>query len=173
MDLSENKPITKENPIKICFVCLGNICRSPTAEGIFQHLVEEEGLSDFFEIDSAGTSDYHVGESANQNSQRTANRHNITLNSTARQLRASDLDYFDLILAMDDNNYANILRLTSSRQQENKIGRMRDYDSKPGNGQVPDPYAGGIDGFENVYQIVKRSCEQLLEEIKPHIRSQS
>lgn len=169
MNLSVQKPITKENHYKICFVCLGNICRSPTAEGAFQHLVEEEGLSDFFEIDSAGTSAYHEGESANSNSQRTAKKHGITLYSKARQFRSSDLDYFDLILAMDDNNYANILRLASD-QHENKIGRMRDFDPNAGNGQVPDPYAGGIDGFENVFQIVKRSCEGLLNELKPHIQ---
>lgn len=173
MNVSEKKPITKENPFRICFVCLGNICRSPTAEGIFQHLAEQEGLADFFEIDSAGTSAYHEGESANRNSQRTARGHGISLYSKARQFRSSDLDYFDLVLAMDDNNYANILQLASSDRHEDKIGRMRDFDPRPGNGQVPDPYAGGIDGFENVFQIVKRSCKQLLDELKPHIQSQS
>lgn len=169
MDLSIKKTITEEQPYKICFVCLGNICRSPTAEGVFQHLVEEEGLADFFEIDSAGTSAYHEGESANSNSQRTANKHGVTLHSKARRLRSSDLDHYDLILAMDDNNYANILRLASERHEDN-IGRMRDFDPRPGNGQVPDPYAGGIDGFEKVFEIVKRSCRELLNELKPHIR---
>lgn len=169
MDLTIEKLITKDNPYKICFVCLGNICRSPTAEGIFQYLVDERGLSDFFEIDSAGTSAYHVGESANSNSQRTAKKHGVTLHSKARQFRASDLDSFDLILAMDDSNYANIMRLASDKH-EDKVGRMRDYDSKPGDGQVPDPYAGGIDGFENVFQIVKRSCEELLNELEEHIQ---
>lgn len=169
MNLNVEKPITREQPYKICFVCLGNICRSPTAEGVFQHLVEAEGLADFFEIDSAGTSAYHEGEPANSSSRRTANKHGISLHSKARRLRSSELDYFDLILAMDDSNYANILRLASD-YHEDRIGRMRDFDPSPGNGQVPDPYAGGIDGFEKVFQIVERSCKELLSELKPHIR---
>lgn len=171
MNVSVKKPITKEQPYKICFVCLGNICRSPTAEGIFQHLVEEQGLSDYFEIDSAGTSAYHEGEAANSDSRHTAKKHGIPLHSKARQFQSPDLDYFDLILVMDDSNYANILRLASDHH-EDKIGRIRNFDPDPGNGQVPDPYAGGIDGFENVFQIVKRSCKELLNELKPHIQSQ-
>lgn len=169
MDLTLDEPITKENHFKICFVCLGNICRSPTAEGIFQHLVDERGLSDYFEIDSAGTSAYHEGESANSKSQRTANNHGITLHSRARRFKSFDLDHFDLILAMDNENYGNINRM-SSDEHKAKIGRMRDFDPDPGDGQVPDPYYGGSRGFENVFQIVKRSCEHLLNELEPHIR---
>lgn len=168
MNLTVENPITKENHFKVCFVCLGNICRSPTAEGIFQHLVDERGLSDFFEIDSAGTSAYHVGQSANSKSQRTAQKHGITLHSKARRFKTFDLDYFDLILAMDNENYANIQRMASEKH-EHKIGRMRDFDPQPEDGQVPDPYYGGQDGFENVFQVVKRSCQHLLDELEPHI----
>lgn len=170
MDIPIKKPITKDNRFKICFVCLGNICRSPTAEGIFQHLINERGLEDFFEVDSAGTSAYHVGESANSKSQRTANEHGITLHSKARQFESSDLDYFDLILSMDNENLNNVRRMANGNQTE-KIARMRDFDPDPGNGEVPDPYYGGSEGFENVFQIVKRSCQQLLGELEPHIQN--
>lgn len=163
------KQITPGNPFKICFICLGNICRSPTAEGVFQHLVEERGLEDFFEIDSAGTSAYHIGESANSKSQRTANQYGITLHSSARQFETPDLDYYDMVLAMDRENLSNIKSMASANH-ENKIGMLRDFDPEPGDGEVPDPYYGGREGFENVFQIVKRSCEQLLDELEKHIQ---
>lgn len=168
MDSSTIRPITKENHYKICFVCLGNICRSPTAEGVFQHLISERELGDYFEVDSAGTSAHHIGESANSKSQRTANEHGITLHSKARQFKSFDLGYFDLILAMDDQNLDNVRKMANGDQVK-KIGRMRDFDPNPGNGKVPDPYYGGPVGFENVFQIVKRSCEHLLDELEPHI----
>ncbi len=169
MNLSVDQPISKENHYKICFVCLGNICRSPTAEGIFQHLINERGLEDFFEVDSAGTSAYHIGEPANSKSQRTAQKHGITLHSKARQFQQSDLDYYDLILAMDNENLSNVKQMASGNH-EDKIGRMRDFDPRPGDGEVPDPYYGGPEGFENVFQIVKRSCQQLLDELESHIQ---
>lgn len=171
MELPVSQPITSDNHYKICFVCLGNICRSPTAEGVFQHLVNERGLSAYFEIDSAGTSAYHIGESANSKSQRTAKEHGITLHSRARRFKPFDLDYFDLILAMDNENHQNIRQMATAEQAV-KIGRMRDFDPDPGDGEVPDPYYGGIDGFENVFQIVKRSCEGLLDQLEPHIQEE-
>ena len=169
MNLTVEEAITNDNPYKICFVCLGNICRSPTAEGVFQHLVKEQGLDSYFEIDSSGTSAYHVGESANSKSQQIANQHGVTLHSKARQFEKSDFEYFDLILAMDEENYQNMKRLDARAEFENKIGKLRDFDPDPGDGNVPDPYYGGIQGFENVFQIVKRSCENLLDELKAHI----
>lgn len=170
MDIPVERPITKENHYKICFVCLGNICRSPTAEGIFQHLINERGLENYFEVDSAGTSAYHIGESADNRSQRTANKHGISLNSKARRFKASDLEYYDLILAMDNKNLRNIQQM-ANEEQMNKVGQMRDFDPNPGNGEVPDPYQGGREGFENVFQIVKRSCENLLDELENHIQN--
>ncbi|HET6527759.1 MAG TPA: low molecular weight protein-tyrosine-phosphatase [Balneolaceae bacterium] len=169
MNLTIETDITTENPFKICFVCLGNICRSPTAEGIFQHLVNERGLQAYFEVDSAGTSAYHSGQSANQNSQRTANKYGITLHSKARQFKTFDLDYFDLILAMDNQNLANINRLTNDKHGQ-KVRPLRAFDPDPEHGEVPDPYAGGREGFENVFKIVKRSCEHLLDELETHIQ---
>lgn len=168
MELNITRRINRENHYKICFVCLGNICRSPTAEGIFQHLINERGLENYFEVDSAGTSAYHIGESANSKSQRTAQKHGITLHSRARRFQGSDLDYYDLILAMDQENLNNVLQLASD-DQENKVGLMRDFDPQPGNREVPDPYYGGPKGFENVFQIIKRSCENLLDKLEPHI----
>lgn len=169
MDIPVNDPITRDNHYKICFVCLGNICRSPTAEGIFQHLINEHDLENYFEVDSAGTSAYHVGESANNKSQRTAQKHGITLHSKARQFDASDLEYYDLILAMDNENLQNVRQMANGNHA-NKIGLMRDFDPNPGDGEVPDPYYGGPEGFENVFQIVKRSCENLLDELETHVQ---
>lgn len=165
-----DKEITKEKPYKICFVCLGNICRSPTAEGVFQHLINERNLESYFEIDSAGTSAYHVGESANSRSQQTAKQHGISLHSKARQFEPFDLEYFDLVLAMDQENFSNIKGLSNGKTDSTKIGMLRDFDPKPGDGEVPDPYHGGIQGFENVFQIVRRSCENLLDRLEPNIK---
>lgn len=163
------RAITKENPYKLIFVCLGNICRSPTGEGVFQHLVNEKGLQPYFQIDSAGTSAFHIGEPANSKSQWTANQHNVKLHSRAQQFQQQDLEEYDLILAMDHENLQNIKRLDKNDAFDDKIKLMRDFDPFPDDDAVPDPYYGGMQGFENVFQIVKRSCETLLGELKPEI----
>jgi protein-tyrosine phosphatase len=159
------RTITKDDPYKVCFVCLGNICRSPTAEGIFQHLVNERKLSSYFFVDSAGTSAYHIGEPANSKSQWTANRQGIKLHSKARRFEASDLDEFDLILAMDHENLRNMQRLSKNGQHLDKVKLIRTFDTQPENGEVPDPYYGGMDGFQSVFDVLKRSCENLLDEL--------
>ncbi|XWN36472.1 MAG: low molecular weight protein-tyrosine-phosphatase [Balneola sp.] len=163
------RSITKENPYKLCFVCLGNICRSPTAEGLFIHKVREEGFEKYFYIDSAGTAAYHVGEGANSKSQATANKHGVHLPSRARKLDYADLEEFDLILAMDKENFSNIHDLDRRDRFSHKIKLMRDFDPSPEDGSVPDPYYGGLQGFENVFQILERSTETLLNEIRPYI----
>ena len=164
-------PITKENPFKIVFVCLGNICRSPTGEGVMQHIVNEEGLQAYFEIDSAGTSAYHIGEPANSKSQSTANKHGVELHSKARRFGRFDLDYFDLILPMDFDNYENIIDLCSTDEQRKKVYLLRYFDPETEEPEsVPDPYYGGMQGFENVFQMVKRSSQFLLDELKSHIK---
>lgn len=163
------REITKVNPYKLIFVCLGNICRSPTGEGVFKHLVNEKGLQSYFQIDSAGTSAFHIGEPANSKSQWTANQHAVKLNSHARQLQQSDLEEYDLILAMDHENLLNIKRLDKKGSFDHKIKLMRDFDPNPEDGSVPDPYYGGMQGFENVFQIVKRSCEILLNDLEKEI----
>lgn len=161
--------ITKDNPFKIVFVCLGNICRSPTAEGVMQHLVNQRSLQPYFYIDSAGTSAYHIGEPANSKSQKTANGHGITLKSRARRFETYDLEEFDMILAMDKENYENLQRMDENGLHSDKIKMFREYDPKPEGNEVPDPYFGGIDGFQHVFEIVLRTCENLLDELQGHI----
>lgn len=167
--MTDNTPLTKENPYKIVFVCLGNICRSPTAEGIFQHLVNERGLDPYFYVDSAGTSAYHIGEPANSKSRQVAERHGVKLQSRARKFEPEDLEEFDLILAMDRENYDNLKQLDQDDKYGDKILLMRDFDPEPGNGEVPDPYFGGMDGFQNVFEILRRSSKALLDELEEKV----
>lgn len=164
--------ITKDSPFKIVFVCLGNICRSPTAEGIFQNLVNDRGLQSYFYVESAGTSAYHIGEPANSKSRKTANEHGIELRSRARRFDSDDLKEFDLIVAMDRENLANIKSIDKTESNNDKIVLLREYDPKPGDGEVPDPYYGGMNGFQNVFNIVMRSCEKLLDELEENVNSQ-
>lgn len=180
---SHLRPITKENPYKLCFVCLGNICRSPTAEGIFIHKVKERGLSSYFYIDSAGTAAYHTGEPANSKSQAVANERGVHLPSIARRFEQFDLEEFDLILAMDSENYSNVKALDSRSLFATKIRLMREFDPKAiGTGfldntrhnlDVPDPYYGGLRGFHDVFEMLDRSCEVLLDELADQIELDS
>jgi protein-tyrosine phosphatase len=164
------RPISKEDPYKLVFVCLGNICRSPTAEGLFIHKVNQKGLDNYFYIDSAGTAAYHVGESANSKSQATANKHGVHLPSKARKFEYADLEEFDLILAMDSENLSNIKELDRKNKFSEKIKMMREFDPEPGNGEVPDPYYGGQEGFENVFRVLDRSTQALLNELNSFIK---
>ncbi len=164
------RPITRERPYTICFVCLGNICRSPTAEGIFQHLVTEAGLQSWFYVDSAGTADYHIGELANSRSREVAAKHGVHLHSRAQQLRAENLEEFDLIVAMDHENYRDILLLDRKKRYTAKVVLLRSFDPEPDHLAVPDPYFGGMAGFEKVFDILYRSCAGLLSVLKPWIR---
>lgn len=169
MDQISTESISKENPFKICFVCLGNICRSPTAEGIFRHLVRERDLEHYFDIDSAGTSAYHIGETPNSKSRQVARQHGVKLNSRARQFEFTDLEHYDLVLAMDRQNLRNVQNLDRKNRFEDRIKLMRSFDPQPDDGEVPDPYYGGMQGFENVFQVLKRSCETLLDELEQYI----
>lgn len=164
------RPITPEDPLKINFVCLGNICRSPTAEGVFQHIVKEDGLANYFIIDSSGTGAWHVGQPANSKSQMIAEQRGVKLLSRARQVVASDLDYFDLTVAMDNSNVRDLSDSVTSVAQAERIIKLRDFDATPDDGQVPDPYHGGMDGFDKVFDIVDRSCRNLLNELKKDIK---
>ncbi|MFU8859953.1 MAG: low molecular weight protein-tyrosine-phosphatase [Cyclonatronaceae bacterium] len=164
-----SRTITRQHPFKITFVCLGNICRSPTAEGIFQHLVNERGLQACFQVDSSGTSAYHIGEPANSRSRDVAAQHGVKLLSRASRFERRDLDDYDLIVAMDRENRANIRALDTQGLFTAKIRLLREFDPHPEDGEVPDPYYGGMDGFQNVFRIVKRSCEALLDLLEPLI----
>ena len=154
-------------PIRICFVCLGNICRSPTAEGIMLQLVEQAGLSGRFEIDSAGTGDYHVGERADPRSRAEARRHGVELPSRARKFVAADLERFDYVIAMDRQNRANLARLAVGDAQLAKIHLLRAFDpaSAP-DAEVPDPYHGGDQGFARVFDICHAGCTGLLQHLR-------
>lgn len=164
------REITTDHPLKICFVCLGNICRSPTAEGVFQHIVKRKGLSLYFEIDSAGTGAYHVGEPANSNSRRIAGQNGVTLSSRARQFVYPDFQYYDLIVAMDSDNLHDLQSLDRKNQFHDKLYLLRSFDPVPEDKEVPDPYYGGIYGFERVFDIAMRSSEEFLTNIIPYIK---
>lgn len=152
--------------ISVLMVCLGNICRSPMAEGVFRHLVEEEGLAHRIRVDSAGTGSWHVGESPDIRSARTAARHGIHLEGSARQVQPEDFRKFDYLVAMDESNLENLERLRDSVGGEAALYLLREFDPRGGPGaEVPDPYYGGPRGFEDVYEMVQRSCRGLLEHI--------
>jgi protein-tyrosine phosphatase len=152
---------------KVCFVCLGNIVRSPFAENMFRYLVNEAGLSDNYEIDSAGTSAWHVGEKPDRRMRQVASSHGFEYSGRARQFKSRDFDRFDMIIAMDNSNRNNLLGMTGKPDHRRKIYQMRAFDPEGGADMaVPDPYYGGIDGFEVVYQIVERSCRGLLEALE-------
>jgi protein-tyrosine phosphatase len=152
---------------RVLFVCLGNIVRSPLAENMFAHLLEQTGLGEKYEVGSAGTAAYHVGDSPDSRMRRVAAGHGLVYDGKGRQFEQRDFDAFDLIIAMDDNNYDEILRLTRDPKHETKVQMMRAFDPEGSlHDPVPDPYYGGIDGFEHVYQIVERSCKGLLEALE-------
>lgn len=138
------------------------------AEGIFADLIHQKQLQHRFSFDSAGTANYHIGDSPDSRMQETAQKHGIELVSKARQLSISDFEKFDYILAMDQSNYNNIINLKerSNVQKEPQIYLMRAFDlEEHQNKEVPDPYYGGMDGFDEVYQILKRSCENFLDKL--------
>lgn len=152
---------------KLLFVCLGNICRSPTAENIMNHLIEQANLGSSIVCDSAGTAGYHVGSPPDlRMSVAAANKLGIELVGQARQLQASDLKDFDLILAMDKANYQDILALDSTGEYSDKIHLMCDYCSKYSTQEVPDPYYGGTEGFDHVIDLLFDACTGLLQAVK-------
>jgi len=152
--------------ISVQFVCLGNICRSPLAEGILKHVTRERGLESQFLIASSGTGAWHVGQAPDSRMQRTALIHGVDISrQRARHFKRSDLDAFDHILAMDKSNLRNILRHSPHEEYENKVRLFRNYDPEPGDYEVPDPYYGGDQGFETVFSIVERTCRQFLDQI--------
>lgn len=153
--------------IKVLFVCLGNICRSPMAEGLFMHLVREAGLEDRFEIDSAGTSGYHEGELADRRMRETATSHGVRLTSRSRMFLEQDLHDFHYVVAMDSSNQRNILNLKKPGvDYPASVLMMRGFDPQPDSPDVPDPYYGGRNGFENVYDILLRSNERFLQHLR-------
>ena len=151
--------------VKVLFVCLGNICRSPMAEGVFKHLVENRKLQNKIACDSAGTSSYHIGQNADARMSETALSHGIQLDHKARQFTEFDFEEFDYILAMDTSNMYEIRDMELSNDGNYDLLMMREFDEQKESLDVPDPYYGGDLGFENVYQIMDRSCTKLLDQI--------
>ena len=146
--------------IKVLFVCLGNICRSPMAEGAFLHLIEKAKLQDRFEVDSAGTAAYHIGKLADERMRKISANHGILLKSRARKITKEDLDYYDYILAMDKENHKNIQKLSVCPLTN--LYLMREFDDQVPGDEVPDPYYGGLDGFEEVYEMQLRTNKKML-----------
>ena len=155
---------------RVCFVCLGNICRSPTAEGVFRRLVHDAKLDSQLEIESAGTAAYHVGESADARARAAAHRRGYELTGKGRQFQVRDFDAFDYVLAMDADNLRALKKLAPNDAARRKVQLLREYDPTALAGaEVPDPYYGGSEGFDNVIDICERACTGLLN----HIRSAS
>ncbi|CAN4106584.1 unnamed protein product [Withania somnifera] len=160
-------------PFAVLFVCLGNICRSPAAEGVFTDLVKKRGLDSKFKIDSAGTINYHEGDEADPRMRAAAKRRGIAITSISRPIRPSDFKDFDLILAMDENNKADILgalerwihREPLPADAAEKVRLMCSYCKKYDESEVPDPYYGGAQGFEKVLDLLEDACDSLLESI--------
>jgi protein-tyrosine phosphatase len=156
--------------VKICFVCMGNICRSPTAEGVMRKLVEEAGLAARITIDSAGTGSWHVGELADPRTRAAAEKRGLSLVHRARQFAPPDLDAFDIVLVMDAHNLAHVERMRK-RGGRADVRLLRSFDaSAPHGAEVPDPYEGGDAGFEEVLDQCERACAGLLAHVRERLR---
>ena len=153
-----------EKKIKVLFVCLGNICRSPLAEAIFAHKVNQTELSEHLSTDSCGTAAYHIGASPDHRSIAVAQSHGVPIAHSGRQFIASDADEFQYILAMDQSNYRNIIHALSYKPEGLRL--MRDFDPIGKGLDVPDPYYGENDGFDTVYEMLDRSIDELINQIR-------
>jgi len=154
---------------KLLFVCMGNICRSPTAEGVMQKLVDEAGLQKAIELDSAGTHGYHVGASPDRRSQAAAAARGYDLSKLhSRQVADSDFVHFDMLLAMDKDNLY-LLRERCPEQYQHKLKLMMEFANHSPVTEVPDPYSGGMQGFEHVLDYLEDACSGLLKEVRSEI----
>lgn len=165
LDEGRRQYVTLQKRVSVAFVCLGNICRSPLAEGFFRDLVEKSGLSERIEVDSAGTSDYRIGELPDRRAREAARRRGLELTSRARQIKRADLDRFDYVIVMDSDNLRAVERLANGKHRT-RIARLLDYADAYDVRDVPDPYYGGPEGFELVCDMVEHSCKRLLARIR-------
>ena len=152
--------------MNILFVCLGNICRSPLAEAIFLHKIEEKGLEDVYKASSCGTSNYHIGDPPDPRTIRNALKNGIEIHHVCRQISFADLENFDLILPMDKSNYVTILNLKGASLHAHKIVLMRQYDTQGTGEDVPDPYSGTERDFQEVFEILDRSIDGLIAHLR-------
>jgi protein-tyrosine phosphatase len=152
--------------VRVCFVCLGNICRSPTAEAVFRDLVEREGLAGKVHVESAGTGDWHVGEPPDRRSVAAAKKRGIRVDGRAQQFTKKDWERFDLVLALDGSNFDNLRAMASAEVAEEKLRLLRSFDPEaPGGAGVPDPYYT-TDGFDEVIDQCLAACRGLLEHVR-------
>lgn len=161
--------MTTPSPIRVLFVCMGNICRSPAADIIFTELVKRQHLQSHFEIDSAATHNYHPGSSPDHRMATTLSNRGYSVFGKAKPISKTDLIHFDLILAMDDNNFENIIRLDSSDTYRHKVIPMTRYATHHSDTFVPDPYHGGNEGFEHVVDLLEDCCAELLKQLRAKI----
>ena len=155
-----------DNKYKVLFVCLGNICRSPAAHGIFEHMVKESGLQDKIEVDSAGTYGGHRGELPDKRMRTAAMYRGYALTHKSRPVSSLDFLDFDLIVAMDDQNYEDLMHLAPSVEATHKIKRMASYLTTHSISYIPDPYYMGTEGFSLVLDLLEEGCKNLFDEIK-------
>jgi protein-tyrosine phosphatase len=166
----QETPLTMSK-ISVLFICMGNICRSPTAQGVFERLVRESGLDAHVEIDSAGTHAYHVGEPPDRRATQVAADRGIDLTSQrARRVREDDFEMFDYILAMDRDNLEDLRAICPDHVQD-RICLLLDFAETDQSSDVPDPYYGGTQGFERVLDMVEEGARGLLEDIRRRIES--
>lgn len=149
--------------VRILFVCMGNICRSPAAEGVFRNLVEARGFRDAITIDSAGTIDFHAGEPSDERMRRAAQKRGLHLQSIARGIDRADFDRFDWIVTMDDENFRNVAAAAPDANARRKVRRFTDWVSLPDVREVPDPYYGGVSGFDHVLDLLEDGSGRLLD----------
>ncbi len=157
----------ESRPTRVLFVCLGNICRSPAAEGVFLHLVAQQGLHDAFVVDSAGTGGWHAGQPADARMREAAARRGIHLPSRARQIGLDDLRHFDHILTMDEENLGAVRALARRTAATARIAPLISHGRQLSCREVPDPYYGGEEGFERVLDLLEDACAGLLEDLRP------
>lgn len=156
-----------KDKISILFVCLGNICRSPAAEGVMKAIVDSENAESRFEIDSAGTGNYHIGDLPDKRMRVHAQRRGYNLTHRCRQVKESDFDDFDLIVAMDESNRRNLMRIAPTIEAEQKIVMMADFsDMFTRYDHIPDPYYEGAEGFELVLDLLESACRNLFDLLK-------